>query len=133
MIRGRRCEDDRAAQRSDAVAAVTGVLEDLQSALDRRAAGEGVGDVGETVLVERTSDQHAGRHRDGRRDDRRHQVPQSSGDAADAGADQRTDDREPDDAGRHVGLAPQWIGMRVRNWMAASRLSRTTPRTSGPR
>ena len=100
-------QNDGAAQGGYAVAAVTWILQDFQSTVDRRASGEGVGHVGETVLVERSGDQQPDRNRDGGRHDRRHQVPKSGGGSSDSRADQCADNWEPDDAGGHIRLAPQ--------------------------
>ena len=130
------------------------------AALAGRTAGEGVGDVGEPVLVEGARHQHAEQAR--RR--RRPRAPGRGGRARrrsppTAGADQRADDRKPrDDGGGSVRVRPR-IGTAVRNWTAPANpvrsfnahravdrllrsrsrcghragLSRTTRRTSGPR
>ena len=60
-------DQDRPDHRSDAVAAVPRVLEDLPAPL-RRPAAHRVGGVGEAVLVERAGDHHAEHHGDRRGD-----------------------------------------------------------------
>ena len=100
-------QNDGAAQGGYAVTAVTWILQDFQSTVDRRASGEGVGHVGETILVERSGDQQPDRNRDGGRHDRWHQVPKSGGGSSDSRPDQCADNWEPDDAGGHIRLAPQ--------------------------
>ena len=87
--------DDRTAQRGDAVAAVARVVEDLQPPLARPAAGEGVGGVGEPVLVEGAGEGDPEQHGDRGGDRHRHQLPEPGGDPADGGTDQRADHREP--------------------------------------
>ena len=82
-------DDDRAAQRRHAVAAVQGIAEDPQALFARPPAGERVGGVGETVLVERTGDHHARNDRDGRGDRRRDELGEPGRDAAHGEPDQR--------------------------------------------
>ena len=96
-------QHDRAAQRGDAVGAVARVLEDLQPPLDRPPAGDGVGRVGEPVLVERAGHEDADEHGDGGGDSGRHELAQAGGDAADECPDERADHREPHDDRRRVG------------------------------
>ena len=130
---------------------MAGVLQDLEAPLARRPAGDGVGGVGEAVLVEGARDEDADEHPDRRRDGARHEVRESGDGPAGEGADQRADDGEPDDDGggvgrggppdRHPGQELDGAdeagavlhAHRRRNQARVSRVRRTTRRTSGPR
>ena len=140
---GDHAQHDRAAQRGDPVGAVARVLQDLEAPLAGRPAGDGVGGVGQAVLVEGAGDEDADEHPDRRGDGARHEVRQPGDDPTGERADQRPDDGEPDDDGGGVGRgrpADRHPGQELDGadeaGAIAQRISpvrRTTRRTSGPR
>ncbi len=86
---------------------MTRILQDLQAPLDRPAAAERVGNIGQTVLVERAGDQQSDDDGNCRGHQWRNHVPQPGGSATDGGTDQRPDQREPRHAGGDIRLSAQ--------------------------
>ena len=74
---------------------MTRVLQDLESLLAGPSTTEGIGDIGESVLVERTRDRQSDDDRQPSGDRNWDQFVEPGGDRPDDAPDQRADDREP--------------------------------------
>ena len=99
--KGRPADEHRAHQGGDAVGAVARILEDLETTRTGHAAGDGVGEVRQPVLVKGAGHQHPHDDRDRRRDARRRDLGHTGGNAADHETDQGADHRKPRHRANH--------------------------------